>query len=232
MARPFRYQPPSMAGRAVPRPRPLATLTERWDRRVVTVVAGPGFGKTALLVAATTNQSPQLGTDVWLSCEPADESADHLTAGLAHAIDLAPGADLDAVLGAVWAQVPREVCIVLDDVHEIPSGSGGAEVLARLVSDLATNGHLVLASRDAIPVPLARVAAGGQLARVTEGDLVFDADELAAFAMARGVEPALLASTGGWPALAELTASAGADLVLDYLWEEVLAGLGEERAGL
>ena len=37
-----------------------------------------------------------------------------------------------------------------------------------------------------------------------------------------GVDAAALASSGGWPALAGFTATAGADLVLDYLWEEVL----------
>ena len=40
----------------------------------------------------------------------------------------------------------------------------------------------------------------------------------------------MLSSTGGWPALAELTASAGTDLVLDYLWDEVVGRLGEGRA--
>lgn len=53
-----------------------------------------------------------------------------------------------------------------------------------------------------------------------------------AFAAAHHVDPALLGSTGGWPALAQLTASAGADLVLHYVREEVLARLGPERARL
>ena len=104
--------------------------------------------------------------------------------------------------------------------------------LGRLTRELAANGHLVFGSRETIPVPLARVAASGQLVRIGEDDLVFDAAELTSFAVAHHVDPDLLRSTGGWPALAQLTASAGADLVPDYLWEEVLARLGEERARL
>jgi LuxR family transcriptional regulator, maltose regulon positive regulatory protein len=83
-----------------------------------------------------------------------------------------------------------------------------------------------------VPVPLARLAAGGQVVRVGEADLLFDHGELECFAAARHVAPDLLASTGGWPALAELRASAGADLILDYLWEEVLGRLGRGRTSL
>jgi DNA-binding SARP family transcriptional activator len=230
--RPFRSEPPSLPERALVRPRLLERLAQRWDHRVVTVVAGAGFGKTALLVAGMAPPGRAGGRDVWLSCEPADDSAEHLTAGLTQAFDLPSGADLDAVLDAVWAQAPDQVCIVFDDVHEIPLGSPGAAVLGRLTTDLAANGHLVFASRDTIPVPLARLAASGHVVRLGEDDLVFDPEELASFAAARRVDPALLSSTGGWPALAELTVSAGADLVPDYLWEEVVADLGDDRARL
>src|SRR6185503_2229865 len=119
---------------------------------------------------------------------------------------------------AVWSHAPDVVCLVLDDVHEIPMGSSGAELLARLITDLPGNGHIVLASRASVPLPTARLAANGQLVRIDEKELAFDDAELAAFASARGIDAALLASASGWPALAELTASAGADLVLPYLW--------------
>jgi LuxR family transcriptional regulator, maltose regulon positive regulatory protein len=215
----------------VSRARLLATLARRWDVRLVTVRAGPGFGKTTLLGAAASDVAgrPAGASDVWLTCEPADRSADHLVAGLASAAGLAPDASLEAVLDWVWVQAPTLVCFLLDEVHEVPAGTGGAEVLARVVTDLPGNGHLVLASREVVPVPTARLAASGELVRVLEDDLLLDDEELEAFASAREVPTSLLATTGGWPALAELTASAGADLVLDYLWEEVLAQAGPER---
>ncbi|MFT3854089.1 MAG: hypothetical protein QM733_15305 [Ilumatobacteraceae bacterium] len=150
--------------------------------------------------------------------------------GLRQAAGLARRGTLDGLGRWVWAQAPNEVCFVLDDVHEITAGSPGAELLGQLAIELPVNGHLLLASREASVVPMARLAASGQLIRVTESDLMFDSVELAAFAGARGVDPRVCAGSGGWPALAELSASAGEDMVLEYLWEEVLARLGTVRA--
>ena len=179
--RPFRFRRPTAPPRCLARPRLLEVMARRWDHRVVTVVAGPGFGKTALLVAAMTHSRPEEGLDIWLSCEPGDRSATHLAGALARVLGLPSGADLDRILDAVWSRAPGKVCLILDDVHEIPAGSDGAALLARLATDLAGNGHLVLASRDGVPVPLARLAAGGQLIRLSEPDLVFDPIELEAF---------------------------------------------------
>ena len=139
---------------------------------------------------------------------------------------------IDAIFDFVWAQAPTPITVMLDDVHTIAAGSEGALLLARLVDELPGNAHVVIASRDAAPVSVGRLAVVGQLVRLQEPDLVLDDAELEAFASARGVEPSLLASTGGWPALAELTASAGSDLVIDYLWDEVLGRLENDRVHL
>jgi DNA-binding SARP family transcriptional activator len=228
VARPFRLQPPAPPARAVARPRLAALLDERWTRRLVTIVAGPGFGKTTLL--STMLASTRAGRDVWLSCEPSDHDAFRLVDGLREAIGLPPPADLAAILDHVWSVAPQPVCFVLDDVHEIDRATDGAGVLRQLVDDLPANGHVLLASRDVVPVPTARLAAAGQLTRIREEDLLLDDAEIEAFAASHGVSPTVLASCGRWPALAELAASAGADLVVDYLWEEVLARIGPERS--
>lgn len=218
----------------MPRPRLLQRLAARWERRLVTLVAGPGFGKTVLLAGAVGDRQERAPArrDVWLTCEPADESAEHLLGGLTAALGATSGTSLEDLCDGVWSAAPLSICFILDDVHEIPPRSAGAAVLRNLLVELPANGHVVLASRDPVPVPLSRLAASGQLDRLTEGDLVLDPSELAAFAVARDVDPALLASTGGWPALAELTVTAGEDLVLDYLWEEVLGRVGDERTRL
>ena len=58
------------------RPRLLATLRGRFDRRVTVVVAGPGFGKTTLLAQALSeNRLDPLGIDHWVTCEPDDAAA-------------------------------------------------------------------------------------------------------------------------------------------------------------
>ncbi len=219
------------------RARLLDRLERRWDRRLVTVVAGAGFGKTILLTTAInqTNAAandPITRRDVWLCCEADDEHADHLVAGLTRALDLPPTEvpSLDAIHEWVASQAPNEVCFVFDDVHEIATGSQGAAVLSSLVNDLPRNGHVVLASRDPVPVSTSRLAVGGYLERLAEADLAFEHSEIEHFAAIRGVDPGLLRSTAGWPALAELTASGGADLVFDYLWDEILERIGLERA--
>ena len=169
---------------------------------------------------------------MWLTCEPADADQVHLLTGLANALELASASDLGTVVDAVWQRAPQQVCLVFDDAHEIPAGSAGAELLAGLLAELPGNARIVLSSRTAVPVPTARLTAAGQVARITESDLAFDPVEIAAFAAARQIDPTLLGSTGVWPALAELTATAGTELVFDYLWEEILNRLGSERVEL
>ena len=84
------------------------------------------------------------------------------------------------------SQAPNEVCFVFDDVHEIATGSQGAAVLSSLVNDLPGNGHVVLASRDPVPVSTSRLAVGGYLERLAEADLAFEHSEIEHFAAIRG----------------------------------------------
>ena len=203
MARPFRFRPPAVPPGIVARPRLASTMGTRWERRLVSVVAGPGFGKTVLLAtAAATEAGSSARVDVWLTCEPADAEAEHLLAGLVVASGL-PADGIADLSDRVWAQAPRLVCFLLDDVHEVPEGSDGARLLGRLLTELPGNGRLVLASREPVPVPVSRLAAAGQVTRITERDLVFDSDEATAFAEARALPPDRMAAAGGWPALVD-----------------------------
>jgi DNA-binding SARP family transcriptional activator/ATP/maltotriose-dependent transcriptional regulator MalT len=138
------------------------------------------------------------------------------------------GLDPTAVADAVWRRSPTAVCLVFDDVHVLGQGSPGARWLAALIDALPANGHVVLASRSTPAVPVARLAAQGTLLQLTGDDLRFSEDELAGFAARRGVDAARLDDSGGWPAMAELAASVGGDLAIDYMWEEVLEPLGAE----
>src|SRR4051812_37718373 len=79
----FRFESPTVPETCLLRPRLLALLQERWQRRLPAVVAGPGFGKTTLLAQALAeNRLAPLGRDLWLGCEPEDGAADQLGAGL------------------------------------------------------------------------------------------------------------------------------------------------------
>jgi ATP/maltotriose-dependent transcriptional regulator MalT/DNA-binding SARP family transcriptional activator len=130
----------------------------------------------------------------------------------------------------VWQRSPQQVCLVLDDVHLLPPGSDGAEWLSRLVVALPANGHLVLACRGEPPIPLARLEGIGVVQRLGEEQLRLDAEEITALAGRHGLAADRLAASGGWPAMAELAISAeGGRVAGDFLWEEVLEPLGDER---
>ncbi len=213
----------------VPRPRLLATLAGRFDRRLTTVVAGPGFGKTALLTSALAeNELQPRGVDVWLQCRPDDADAAELASGLLTGLGRQAEPTVDAVIDALWSRAPEDVALVLDDVHAIPPGSPGEQAMADLLAALPRNGHLLIAGRQLPPLPVARLRLRDEVVELGEAELAFDDDELSRFAVERGVAPDLLA-TVRWPALAELVAVAGREAATEYLWEEVLDQIDPDR---
>ena len=196
-------------------------------------------GKTTLLAQAIAeNHLSPRGVDVWIGIEAADADADRLARAVAStltdsgevsgATDTAL-ADPAWVADAMWQRSPSEACLVFDDVHLLPAASTGAAWLGRLVQALPANGHVVLASRSTPPIPLSRLGAQGAVLWLDEDDLLFDGDEMSGFAHMRGIDPADFGDTGGWPAMAELTATVDRRLTGAFLWEEVLEPLGNLR---
>ncbi|MGH9209120.1 MAG: BTAD domain-containing putative transcriptional regulator [Acidimicrobiales bacterium] len=241
MSRSFRFVPPEPRPDLLPRPRLLRSLSQRWQHRITYLAGGPGLGKTTLLAQAIAeNLLAPRGEDLWIAVDPSDAHADRLAHVVATAL-ASSGADDAGVDGvsrgpsvidpatiadAVWQRAPAEACLVLDDVHLVPPGSTGATWLAGLVDVLPANGHVVFASRADPPVPLSRYRGQGAVLQLLEDELRFSDDELSSFAANRGLEPDRVASTGGWPAMAELAASVGPNVTGSYLWEQVLEPLG------
>lgn len=227
MSRPFRARPPDV-GDALLRPVLLRRLLERFERRVLVVRAGAGFGKTTLLAQAVDqNRVSPHGRDVWLGCEPGDVDGDHLVRGLAENLGLPRDASLAELTESVAASSPTPVCLVLDDVHEIAAGSSGADVLERLVADLPANGHLVLAGRVDPPVSLARLDAQGRVARIEEPSLTLERADIGRLAARAGRPVGEVDGLGGWPALVSLALRSGA--VHRFLDEEVIVGLDPDQ---
>jgi LuxR family maltose regulon positive regulatory protein len=236
MSRALRYTPPLASRDLIVRPRLLDVLRSRFERPLTVVVAPAGFGKTTLLgQAVSENALSPSGEDRWLTCQRDDTTLSVLASGAFAAVGLSAPVPEDprqaavAVAEAVWSAAPRHVALVLDDVHLVTRGSPAGEFLGHLVEELPRNGHLVLASRPPLPLSVSRLVATGDAVVLREEDLQFREDEVAEFAESRGVSPELLSDVGGWPALAELTATAGPFAVSGYVWEELLTQLSPER---
>jgi hypothetical protein len=231
--------PPAPNRPTVVRPRLLDAIQGRFDRRVTALVAMPGLGKTTLLAhAMEKNLMSPRGYDVWVDCSADHAAVSVLASDLLSGLDPAPSTtDVPAdpglaarlVADAVWSRAPEQVALMLDGVQAMAPGSPGHRMLSTLVDVLPINGHLVLASRPPLSVPLTRLLATGSARLLNDAELVFDERELADFARLRGIDATVFDGVGGWPALAELAATVGRRYIPDYPWEEALASIPADR---
>ncbi|HEU0171753.1 MAG TPA: BTAD domain-containing putative transcriptional regulator [Acidimicrobiales bacterium] len=211
----------------------LAILARRFEVAVTVVNAGAGFGKTTLLAQAVrASMAAPNGIDAWVSCQPGDEDPVELASAIAGALGASPAGragPTDVVLRALVDRGPVDVCLILDDVHEVPDGSEAAHLLADLVRRRPPHVHLVLAGRCAPPVPLARLRAAGEVIELGEQDLAFGPDEAGALATAAGRPVGCVEGLAGWPSLVRLAVSAPGGAPGAFLWEEVLDGLADDE---
>ena len=228
--------PPSPLQAEIVRGRVLEALSGRFDMPVTVVVAGAGFGKTtALAQAIRANEASPRGIDAWIACEPGDEDAGRLASAILAALGAAPrrGGNVDRILDALREVAPVDVCIVIDDVHELPPMSAGEALVSDLAMRLPAHGHLVLASREPVQTPLARRRAAGQVVEVGPDALAFSDAEITALAGLLGEDPAACRELAGWPSLVRLVLSAPPGALRQFLWEEIVARLpAPEQSGL
>jgi DNA-binding SARP family transcriptional activator len=216
----------------VVRPRLVDRLTERWTHPLTVIQAGAGFGKSTLLAQAVrANLLEPNGIDVWHTCAPGDVDSDVLGRALLRALGVdarlrEPAGQLTDTLAGFS---PIDVCLVLDDAHEIRPGSSGAALIDRLVRRLPDNAHVVLAARHTLPAALSRLRAADRLVEIGEHDLLFTATETAAMAARLGRSPDAAVALGGWPALVRLALAVRPDVAIDYAQEEVLSQLRADQ---
>ncbi len=199
------------------------------------VSAGPGFGKTTLLgQAVRAHQLEPRGLDVWVSCSAEHERSERLAPAIMRAISPGrvapkrPGGQVPGareVLAELIAQAPMEVCLILDDVHEIPVDSPGADLLATVLRMLPTTVHLLLSGRGTPELPMARLEAAGEVLRVGADELAFTAVEVGSLARRLGSSARLAETLHGWPALVRLAFAAGPSTPAQYAREEILRHL-------
>lgn len=259
---PTKLHPRQARPHTVARPR-LLELFERCAALPLTIVLGPaGAGKSTAAVAwlAHTQQSV-----AWLSLDGSDDSPGCFFAyvlaalqtvepklgGDASALLAAPDPDDLELLLADEIVIPlatreRPLVLVLDDYHVLADARIHA-AMTWLLEHAPACLRLLLLSRSAPDVPLARLRAGGALGEIGVEQLRFQIDESRRFyadvmglALADEAVAALEQRTEGWPAGAQLAALSlslrggdpvttlpGGDdrLITDYLLREVLDGL-------
>lgn len=219
-----KYRLPPSPANLVERPRLNALLDKVRNRKLTTISAPAGFGKTVLLLQ-WAQQLQQAGCRVaWLSLEAEDDEARRFLTYLIAALQTidpeigkaslnllrsSPTVPTDSALASLindLEQVDVPLIVMLDDTHWLQSG----QVLQALESLLAyapANSHFILAGRGTLPLAAARLKVHGQMIDLHEIDLRFDLAETDDFlncrrelGLSRSDLVALQHRTEGWAA--------------------------------
>ncbi len=252
---------PSLRPGLVTRPSLIERLHDSLHGRLTLVSAPAGFGKTTLVSEWVSSCGRPVA---WLSLDKGDDDPASFLAYLVSALrTIKPGIGagilnlldttqsrpppLESLLTTLINEIstiPDNFVLVLDDYHTIDAKPID-EALTFLVEHFPPQMHLVIATREDPPLPLARLRARGQLTELRATDLRFTPAEAAEFlnqAMGLNLSAedigALETRTEGWIAglqLAALSMQGHQDnagfiksftgshhFVLDYLLEEVL----------
>lgn len=256
------FIPPARHAR-VARPALLDQLERGRDCGLILVSAPAGYGKTTLLAAWATHRQPPVA---WLTLDAADNDpirflryllaalqrldatlGQGLQAALQSAAPPAPSVSITMLINELAARPQQHFTLVLDDFHLIEDAAV-LEAVQTLVAHRPSCLHLIIATREDPPLPLARLRARSELVEVRAQDLRFSAAESARFlqevmglALPAEVVAALDAGVEGWPAGLQLAAlslqrqddptaavaalSGSHHFILNYLTEEVLRRL-------
>jgi LuxR family maltose regulon positive regulatory protein len=227
------YIPPVRPER-VARPRLIERLNAGLTRKLTLVSAPAGFGKTTCISAWVHTLDRPVA---WLSVDPEDDDPGRFFTYLVAALQQVHpklGRDIEGVLRS--GQLPPGEIIsttlihdllawndpfvlVLDDCHTIQDPFI-LQILGRLVAHLPPPLHLVLITREDLPLPLAPLRANNQLNEVGAADLRFTGPEAGRFLnemMKLSLSPADIAlledKTEGWIAGLQLAAIAAQSLL-------------------
>lgn len=192
----------------------IERLLAAQDAQLVTIVAPAGYGKTTIL-RQWADREPLAA---FVHLDPSDNDPTVLLEYIAAALDrveaLQPGLAsimassgsvlLPRLMEAMW-RLSGPVVLMLDDVHVIDRPAC-LDALSLIATHLPPNMRMVVSSRRAPDLPLARFRAEESILEIGPGDLAFDEGTAMAMARSHGVElsedqvRSLVAQTEGWPA--------------------------------
>ncbi len=257
---------PRLRPHVVLRPRLIERLNEGLHRKLILLSAPAGFGKTTLVSEWVEGiQRPA----AWLSLDAGENDPTRFLTYLVAALQTIATTIGEGVLGVLDSPQPPpteamltallndittiqdQFVLVLDDYHVIDAQPVD-QALTFLLEHLPPHMHLVIATREDPPLPLARLRVGGHLTEVRVTDLRFTHSEAAAFltqvmgltlsaediaALERrtegwvaGLQLAAISLQGQQDATSFITSFTGSHhFVLDYLVEEVL---GQQSASI
>jgi LuxR family transcriptional regulator, maltose regulon positive regulatory protein len=256
-----KLHPPDPRREWVPRQELVRRLAAS-DAKLVLVHAPAGFGKT---IAVAQWRAAERGNRAfaWVSLDRGDDDPVRLWRHIVSSLQQAcPAFGGDELLALLRVQVPdiagrlvprlvsalaglqERVVLVLDDYHLVTERRCHEQIEALLVT-LLPPAQLVIISRAAPPLQLARLRVAGDMTEITMSELRFTQEEANRLIVAVAVSPLgqrdladLVDRTEGWPAALYLAAlslrsqpdpggfihefTGGNRYVADYLFEEVI----------
>jgi LuxR family maltose regulon positive regulatory protein len=235
----------------VRRERVLALLHDWRQRRILSVIAPAGYGKTTLVSEWLRDLAagPDAPAVRWCSLQPNDDDPGALLAHLLGLLD--DDASLAAVLRAGEMPPQQVLALAMDDLSRRPlpfllafddlhllQNPDVHRLLQSVVDSAPPNLHLVFLSRLALPLQLIRQRLSGELLEIGQPELAFDHDEFLAFARTSGLSHStseeltrIEQRSSGWAAALQMFALAGdhgapaaADSLFlpDFLQHEIL----------
>src|SRR6266581_2175717 len=189
---------PRLRPNVVSRPRLIERLNEGLQRKLTLISAPAGFGKTTLVSEWAEGIERPRARTAWLSLDEGDNDPIGFLTYLVAALQTMAANIGEGVLGVLQSPQPPPIeailtallndlttisdhcALVLDDYHVIDA-QPVAHALTFLLDHLPPHLHLVIATREDPPLPLARLRARDQLTEVRVTDLRFTHSEAAGF---------------------------------------------------
>ncbi|GEM_PF-751508 len=190
--------PPKTNAELITRQRLLDVIHRNFDRKLITISAPAGYGKTT--IAASFAQDVDHLPLCWYTLDETDQQLDQFLIYLIHSIQrcfpevgkrtlgvlnnsASVSSQYNEIIGTlvteVYENIPDIFLIVLDDVHCIEASPTVKAALDLFLTQAPDNCRVILLSRIPPSIPsITRMVVNRQAARLTARDLAFNDEEV------------------------------------------------------